>query len=423
MTAVTEPPPRIATLDILRGVAVMGILAMNIMGFAMPEAAYLNPEAYGSEGPADYASWALSFVFIDGKMRGLFSFLFGASMLLVIEKAAAKGESPASVHFRRMLWLLLLGYLHYYFIWYGDILTGYATIGLLAWFFRNKSARALTVWGLVFVAIQVLLFAALAAGFFYVSDAAAQPGAPADIVQQWNEMKTGIAVPSAAQLAEEIALHQGGWMELARHQLTEKTFAPLVMLAIFGWETLGYMLLGMAALRSGFFTGAWDDSRYRKVALICFAIAVPAYALLAWTIWSSGFAVPTLFGFGLAAPALVRPVMVVGIAALIILLTRRGGALTERIAAAGRAAFTNYLGTSILMTGLFYGWGFGLFGSLSRIELWPVVVGMWVLMLLWSKPWLKRFQYGPFEWLWRSLARWSLQPMRRRPGPPAAAAA
>jgi uncharacterized protein len=104
---------------------------------------------------------------------------------------------------------------------------------------------------------------------------------------------------------------------------------------------------------------------------------------------------------------------VAAIAALIILATRRGGGLTRRIAAAGRAAFTNYLGTSILMTGLFYGWGAGLFGRFSRIELWLVVIAMWALMLLWSKPWLDRFHYGPFEWLWRTLARWGWQPMRK----------
>ncbi|MBA3834514.1 MAG: DUF418 domain-containing protein, partial [Sphingomonas sp.] len=109
--------------------------------------------------------------------------------------------------------------------------------------------------------------------------------------------------------------------------------------------------------------------------------------------------------------------------ALIILATRGGGWLTERIAAAGRAAFTNYLGTSILMTGLFYGWGLGLYGSLGRAELYLVVFAMWALMLLWSKPWLDRFAYGPFEWLWRSLARWDVQPMRKRVTPGAAAPA
>jgi len=108
-----------------------------------------------------------------------------------------------------------------------------------------------------------------------------------------------------------------------------------------------------------------------------------------------------------------RPLMVIAIAALVILATRRGGAFVERVAAAGRAAFTNYLGTSIIMTTLFYGYGIGLYGTMSRIELWIVVIAMWALMLAWSKPWLERFSYGPFEWLWRSLSRLELQPMRK----------
>jgi uncharacterized protein len=108
-----------------------------------------------------------------------------------------------------------------------------------------------------------------------------------------------------------------------------------------------------------------------------------------------------------------RPLMILATAASIILLARPGGTLTERIAAAGRVAFTNYLGTSILLTTLFYGYGLGLFGKLGRAELWVVVIAMWALMLAWSKPWLDRYRYGPFEWLWRSLARWQWQPLRR----------
>src|SRR5688572_31664803 len=102
MNAVTEPGSRIVSLDIVRGVAVMGILAMNIVAFAMPFQAYFNPAAYGTEGLADLVSWAFNFVLIDGKMRGLFSFLFGASTLLVIDKAAASGQSAARIHYVRM---------------------------------------------------------------------------------------------------------------------------------------------------------------------------------------------------------------------------------------------------------------------------------------------------------------------------------
>jgi uncharacterized protein len=120
-----------------------------------------------------------------------------------------------------------------------------------------------------------------------------------------------------------------------------------------------------------------------------------------------------VFAVVMAATVPFRPLMVVATAALIILLSRRGGALVARIAAAGRTAFTNYLGTSILMTALFYGYGGGLYGSLSRAELWIPVLAMWALMLLWSKPWLDRFDYGPLEWLWRSLSRGAVQPMRK----------
>ena len=101
------------------------------------------------------------------------------------------------------------------------------------------------------------------------------------------------------------------------------------------------------------------------------------------------------------------------------LAARRSGWLASRVVATGRAAFSNYLGTSILMTALFYGWGLGWFGSLSRAELWWVVIAMWVLMLAWSKPWLDRFHYGPLEWLWRGLARWRRQPMRKGSSLPA----
>ena len=415
MTAVTEAPPRIATLDIVRGVAVMGILAMNIVAFGMPPEAYMNPLAYGVDSDADLASWAFSFVLIDGKMRGLFSFLFGASLLLVIHKAEAKGESPAKVHFMRMIWLWLFGLFHFYFIWFGDILTGYALIGMIAWFFRDTEPRKLMRWAIGLIAVQFLLFAFFAGSFHYFSAAAAGANADPEMVKQWKDMQEGLAIPTDAQLAETMRLYGGSWLDLARHQLTEKTFNPFVMLFFFGWETLAYMLLGMASLRNGFLTGEWEDSRYRSTAIRGFAIGIPVYALLAALLWMDGFSVPMVMTLSMAATVIFRPVMVMATAALVILLTRRGGALVERISAAGRAAFTNYLGTSIVMTGLFYGWGLGWFGSMSRIELWLVVLAMWAVMLLWSKPWLDRHQYGPFEWLWRSLSRGSLQPMRRRP--------
>jgi uncharacterized protein len=410
---------RIVTLDVVRGVAVMGILAMNIVAFAMPGAAYMNPMAYGTEGPADLGSWIFSFLFIDGRMRGLFSFLFGASLLLVVERAEAAGLSPARIHYSRMIVLLLFGLIHFYLIWWGDILSLYALVGMLAYLFWRKSPRTLVRLGLLFVALQFVLFACFAWGFQQLAVEVAGPHPSRDAIAQYAGMSEGIATYTPAALQEILARFRGPWWGVASHMLTEETLDPFVGVALFGFETLGYMLLGMAALKTGFLAGRWPRRAYLKAMLIGFGIGVPVYALLAWRIAAGGFAAPDIFIWGIAATVPVRPLMIVATAALVIVLTQRGRermaagrpAFVARIAAAGRAAFTNYLGTSILMTGLFYGWGFGLFGHLSRIELWLVVVAMWVLMLLWSKPWLDRFRYGPFEWLWRSLARGRFQPM------------
>ena len=415
--AIAAPMGRIATLDIVRGVAVMGILAMNIVAFSMPFQAYMNPTAYGLESQADLGSWLFSFIFIDGKMRGLFSFLFGASTLLVIQQARAAGESPAKIHYARMFWLLIFGLVHFYFIWFGDILTLYAMTGLLLFFFRNLRISWLIGWGIAFLLAQCVL---MGLGAWQVNELAAAMAAPhpaPGIVAAWQGFDEGFGQPTSRQLADIMALFQGNWNGLVQQRLFVRGLEPFLSAKFVIAETLAYMLFGMAALKSGFFRGEWAVARYRKWALVCFAIAIPAYAAIAWLLIRAGFTVPAVFTYVLAATTPVRPFMIVAIAATIILLTRKGGWLTQRIAAAGRAAFTNYLGASIISVLIFYGFGFGLYGRLGRLEAWLFAPALWLVMLLWSKPWLDRFQYGPFEWLWRSLARRSLQPMRRRLAP------
>ncbi len=404
---------RIATLDIVRGVGVMGILAMNIVAFAMPVAAYINPLAYGSESPIDLASYAVNFVLVDGRMRGLFSFLFGASMLLVIERARARDENIASVHFRRMIVLLLFGAIHFYFIWFGDILFGYALAGMVAFFYRHLSPARLIGWGTGFVLVQFVLMASLAGNVSELSEAISRPGASVEALTQWRSATAWVRVPTPGELSQQMALYQGPWSGIASNQLTHHLLDPLFYGILFGFETLGYMLFGMAALRTGFLTGSMADRTYRRIARAGFLSTIPIYLLLAWLIFREGFSPVILVACSMAATILVRPAMIIAIAALVILLARDGGWLTSRVAAAGRAAFTNYLGTSILMTGLFYGWGIGLYGELSRAELWLPVLGTWLVMLAWSKPWLDHFHYGPLEWLWRSLSRGKFQPMRR----------
>jgi uncharacterized protein len=417
MSATIGPGQRIATLDIIRGVAVMGIFGVNVIAFAMPMQAYFNPSAYGFSSPADLALWFATFVLIDGKMRGLFSLLFGASMLLVIERAEAAGRSPAEIHYSRMFWLLVLGCIHYYLIWFGDILTLYALTGMIAYFFRRKPVRSLVLWALGFLVFDLAFLASGAWQFFAAEAAAHAPGASAEAVTRWHSMSGEFAPPDSATLSHELALYLGPWTGIVRDQLTEGLLGPLFQLGFGLFETLGYMLLGMAGLKSGFLTGAWDDARYRRIALWTIGVSIPAYAAFAWIEWRSGFDVAVFFLIFFVATSPFRLAMMLGYAALIILLSRRGGWLVQRIAAAGRAAFTNYLGASLVATTIFYGYGLGLYGQLSRLEAWLFAPALWAVMLLWSKPWLDRFNYGPFEWLWRSLARRSLQPLRRRAAP------
>lgn len=411
---VPEPPVRIATLDIVRGVAVMGILAMNIVAFSMPFQAYMNPTAYGLESQADLGSWVFSFIFVDGKMRGLFSFLFGASTLLVIQQARAAGESPAKIHYARMFWLLIFGLIHFYFIWFGDILVMYALTGLVLFFFRNLKVRTLLVWAVALLLVQMTLMAGGAWQVHQFAAAVAGGHAEPDVVTAYQGFQEAFGQLSPHSLAENMALFLGSWEGLVHQRLVVQGLEPFTSLQFFIAETLAYMLFGMAALKSGFFRGEWAMARYRKWALIGFAISLPAYAVIAWLLIRADFTVPAVFACAIAATTPFRPIMVIAIAATIILLTRRGGWLVDRIAAAGRAAFTNYLGTSLLMTTLFYGYGLGWYGHLSRIQLWLPVIGAWIIMLLWSKPWLDRYRYGPFEWLWRSLARARFQPLRKR---------
>lgn len=386
---------------------------MNVVGFALPFQAYMNPVALGPAGGADMASWAISFVLIDGKMRGLFSLLFGASMLLVIEQAEARGEPSESLHYRRMFWLLFFGLIHLYLIWLGDILVGYALVGMIAYLFRDHSQRAMTGWAIGLLVAQFAIFAGLAGAAAALRETVAAGAADPTMIAEWKGLQSQFGAMSAEALAREIALYRGGYGPILVDRLNDQALAPITGLGLFGCETLAYFLLGMAALRSGFLTGGWSTGRYRRTALLGFGTAIPAFALLAWLLVRGGFSVPGILAWSMAATVPLRPLMVAAIAALVILATRRGGALADRIAAAGRTAFTNYLGTSLIMTTLFYGYGGGWFARVGRAELWLVVFAMWALMLLWSKPWLDRFRYGPLEWLWRSLARGSIQPFRK----------
>lgn len=391
----------------------MGILMMNIVAFGMPEAAYSNPLAYGGHGGIDFAVWFANAILIDGKMRGLFSFLFGASTLLVIDRAEAKGESPANVHCARMIWLFLFGMAHLLLLWWGDILNHYALIGALAFFFRKLPPYKLVAMAIVLLGLEFALV--LNVGYqIAAQEAAVDAGrASAEVARAYASNRSTLGIPPAAEIARDLAIHRADYVTIFANRLPEALRAPSQAFVFLGAETLAYILLGMAGLRSGLLTGTWSRRAYVRGAAVGFGIGVPVTAAITTIPIRHGFDVASIAASTLVWSEPIRPLMILGWVCLIVLLIRPGGALTARVAAAGRMAFSNYLGTTMVCTTLFYGYGFGLYGRLSRGELYLVVAAICALMLAWSKPWLARFRYGPMEWLWRSLARWRLQPMRR----------
>jgi uncharacterized protein len=390
----------------------MGIFSVNVIAFAMIEQAYLNPAMDGGTQGFDLAVWFANNVIIDGKMRSLFSMLFGASMLLVIERAEASEFSPASVHYRRMLVLMLFGLAHFYLIWFGDILAHYALVGMIAFLWRGQSVGTLLAWSIGLFLFSALFFSSFVYQLVRLDEAAHQAGATAAQIRDWNGMVGWGAVTDArASLLE--AIYRGGFETRLIFMLNEHWSDPLQQLMFIGPETLALMLLGMAGYKSGFLTGDWSDRRYRRIALLGLGIGAAISLVLTIIVWRSGWYLPWVFANFAVATILTHVPMALGYAALIILLSRAMGPLAQRLAAVGRCAFTNYLGTSLLVAPIFYGWGLGQFGHWSRAEAWLLVPLIWLLMLAWSKPWLERYRYGPFEWLWRSLARWELQPMRK----------
>ena len=403
---------RILALDFIRGVAVMGILLMNIVGFAMPEAAYSNPHAYGGHSGIDFAVWLANYILIDGKMRGLFSLLFGASLLLVTDRAEAKGKNPAAVHYARMAWLFVFGMLHLVLLWWGDILNHYALIGAVAFLFRKLPPHRL-------IALATIL---LIAEFAYVaiigmqiadSEIAVRTGnASAETARMYIANRANLGIPSIPEISHDLVVHRGSYATVFADRLPAALKAPGQAFIFLGLETLAYMLLGMAALKSDLLTGAWSGRAYRWGAVIGLCGGAIAYALIATIPVHRNFDTASVAASDLVLSEPFRPLMILGWACLIILTIRPGSPITERVAAVGRMAFTNYIASTIICTTLFYGYGFGLYGRLSRAELYPIVAAIWVLMLAWSGVWLTRFRYGPLEWLWRSLARGQWQRMR-----------
>lgn len=405
---------RLTGLDATRGLAVMGILLINIIGFAMPFAGYVNPTAWGGTGAADLAVWTINQLLFEGRMRGLFALLFGVSALLVIERGDASGGNGVNAHLRRMAILAVLGLAHLILVWEGDILLHYAIVGLLIPVMRPLPALTLLALAIMILLIFTLIWSGMMGGALYLEHAARAPDASSATVAQAREMLASFPTAGGADVAAEVFRMRGGYAGIVAYRWDDAGTLIFQGFNALGGETLAFMMIGMALWKTGFFTGGWSDRRLKRLMLWCYALSLPMLALLTWWAFASDFDPVVLMGNFVGWVVPFRVACAVGHLALAVLLIRQFAAsrVVARLAATGRMALSNYLATSIVMTTIFYGYGFGLFGHVERAPLYGFVLAMWVAMLAWSKPWLDRFAYGPFEWLWRSLARMRLQPMR-----------
>ncbi len=382
----TATDDRIYPLDLVRGVAIVGMVIMNVAATGLPGVTFMLP-GQGLSGIGDTVLWLLSFILIDGKMRALFAMLFGASALLVIDRAEMDGRDGIADQRRRLFALLVLGMLHYALIWSGDILTYLAVGGLVTLRLVAREPIELVKWAFALFAIQLVLFIVLTAAPF------------------WSQTPAGHDALIERAMVHDIAfsrIQDYGALVSARLATVPVDIYWQTLFTLF--ETMGFMLLGMAMAKGGFFTGQWEVANYARTARhALFVGLLPTAGIAAGILLARDLRLAELLYFAAAFP--FRIPITIGIAALLLMLARgnEGRALADRFAGIGRLSLSSYLLASLIATSLFYGYGGNLFARLDRAELLLVALAIIALLLVAAPFWLSRLGTGPAERAWRAL--------------------
>ncbi|MFN7733942.1 MAG: DUF418 domain-containing protein [Pirellula sp.] len=417
---------RWTSIDVVRGVAVLGILPMNILSIGLPGAARLKPTIAGGFEGTDRLLWWLGYLLFDEKMIALFSMLFGAGLVLQADRALQSGRSAAGLFYRRVFFLLLIGLVHAYFVWDGDILVTYALCGMLLYPARRLPPRWLIGLGIAMLLVAVL-GSVLIAFFFSEARSAAEhvlqqglrgvPSTDADriAVKVWAEIRTSFYPTSDELFASLEQARNEGYLDHVRRKAPEALAVQTeLFLTAFLWLVGGRMLIGMALMKLDILTGKQSPRFYWCMAGIGYGIGLPSVALCGNYLIASQFDPVAIFGGGLLWNSFAGVLVALGHIGLVIAILKAGWMpnLTAHLAAVGRMALTNYLMQSLLCTTLFCGWGFGFIGQLDRTQLDAVVLSIWSLQLAISPLWLQRFRFGPAEWLWRCLTYGKWQSLR-----------
>jgi uncharacterized protein len=409
---------RIASIDLLRGVALLGILMVNIWSFALPSSLLDNPSLVGGFTGWNFAAWMLSHVVFEQKMMSIFSMLFGAGLIIMTSRSDANNTPLAGVYYRRTGWLLVFGLVHSYGLWDGDILVTYALCGFFLYPFRRLAPSQLIALGLVvfLTAMPISIGIGLVLRWGCNSPSASESQAPASLavreaVADWcEELQSS---QSQESLAEQVETHRGSYRELFKDRASSNVWEQTAGFVVWaGPRAGGLMLLGMALMKLHIFTGAHSLRFYTALAVLGYALGFPIVGFGAYDQVSHGFEFIHGLMIGDQYNYVGSLFVALGHVGLVLLLWKAGlfRRLSRALAAVGRMALSNYLLQTLICTALFDGWGFGLFDRLDRLHLLGVVVAVWVFELVLSPVWLHFFQFGPMEWLWRSLTYKRRQP-------------
>jgi uncharacterized protein len=388
---------RIEAIDILRGVAILGILIVNmhLRGFSLPEG-LLTHELWPNV--VDRTVETLILFFADQQFITLFAFLFGLGVAAQMMRAEAGGARFLPLYLRRLCVLWLIGVAHYLILWDGDILHAYALDGFILLLFLRRSLKTLLVWAGLFVCIPLL--------FFGLTTYYSMTGQETPLVVDWFSPVSFSDPAEDQQTIEETRriYSRGTYAEMITSRardLPEDTLPGSDDIYIL----IGF-LLGLYAGRRGIFR---DVSGY-----LPFIRRVQRWGLMIGVAGSAAFAAGGSFdpsptsvmqNVGRMCLVFAAPAMSFFYASTIILLT-------QDEAAVGRMALSNYLLQSLICTMIFYSYGLALFCKVSPSLGLLLTIIIWLIQIPLSVWWLRRFQFGPIEWLWRSLTYWQLQPMR-----------
>jgi uncharacterized protein len=425
----TTAAQRIRSLDIIRGVSLLGILLMNIVGFGLYHA-YMDPTVNGGATGWNLNVWWINSMFFEGTMRGMFSMLFGAGILVFTGRATSDNAGAVSdLFFRRLMWLILFGIIHcYILLWDGEILYAYGIVGMFAFSFRHLDPKRLILFAALFAACAT---AWDTKDYFQQKHLSAEAEraiakeAAGDSLDR-EEKKSleawqGIVSeqkPDEEKVREGIAAMHQDYFSILVHKGPENQWMQTTFLYRYNFfDTLLMMLLGMALFKLGVLKAARSTKFYLQMALVGYAIGLAVNYYEARLVTSGGFSILAI-GKSFMTYNLGRIPMTMGHVAVIMLFIKSGWLrfLQQALAAVGQMAFTNYITQTLICNFIFLGYGLALYGTLERYELYYIVFGIWILQLIISPIWLAHFRFGPMEWVWRSLTYWQKQPFRRSAG-------